>query len=210
MTDSTSTMPPGEGERNAQRGFVQQYRSGAAAIYDALDKDQLIWIGVADRSAGIADDLVLGLPGKVVGHQFKTSTFAKAFQIEALLLGAEGMLLKLVKAWANLHDSHAEARTEIRFVTNDIPSQANNDHLLADKDDHSAAFLQEFELYHHRTLAEWRDTRWQPFIDRLSAASGLSDANFEAFMHSVRFLTGSASDFILTHRLRPEVHPLVA
>jgi hypothetical protein len=209
MTDSTSTMPPGEGERNAQRGFVQQYRSGAAAIYDALDKDQLIWIGVADRSAGIADDLVLGLPGKVVGHQFKTSTFAKAFQIEALLLGAEGMLLKLVKAWANLHDSHAEARTEIRFVTNDIPSQANNDHLLADKDDHSAAFLQEFELYHHRTLAEWRDTRWQPFIDRLSAASGLSDANFEAFMHSVRFLTGSASDFILTHRLRPEVHPLV-
>lgn len=124
----------------------------------------MIWIGVADRSAGIADDLVLGLPGMVVGHQFKTSTFAKAFQIEALLLGAEGMLLKLVTAWANLHDSHAEDRTEIRFVTNDIPSQANNDHLLADKDDHSAAFLQEFELYHHRTLAEWRDTRWQPLL----------------------------------------------
>ncbi len=180
-------MPPGEGERNAQRGFVQQYRSGAAAIYDALEKDQLNWIGVADRSAGIADDLVLGMPGKVVGHQFKTSAYPKPFQIEALLLGAEGMLLKLVKAWTSLRSSHAEAITEVRFVTNDIPSQANNDHLLNDKDDHSAAFLQEFELYHDRTLVEWRSTRWRPFIDRLSATSGLSDTDFEAFLHSVYF-----------------------
>ncbi|WP_273217744.1 ATP-binding protein [Pseudomonas sp.] len=209
MTDSTSTMAPGEGERNAQRGYVQQYRSGAAAIYDALDKDQLNWIGVADRSAGIADDIVLGLPGKVVGHQFKTSAYAKVFEIEALLLGAEAMLLKLVKAWTSLRESHEEPLTEVRFVTNDIPSQANRDHLLGDRDDHSAAFLQEFELHHHRTLEEWKATRWQPFIDKLHAASGLPDEHFEAFLQSVRFLTGSASDFILSHRLRPEIHNLV-
>ncbi|PRW84255.1 hypothetical protein C7A11_27055 [Pseudomonas simiae] len=160
MRESTNTMTSGEGERNAQRGFVQQYQSGAAAIYAALDKDQLNWVGLADRSAGIADDLVLGLPGKAVGHQFKTSTFPKAFQIEALLLGAEGMLLKLVTAWTSLRQSHGEALTEVRFVTNDIPT--TNDHLLSDKDDHSAAFLREFELYHSRTLSEWKATRWQP------------------------------------------------
>lgn len=200
-------MPPGEGERNAQRGYVQQYQSGAAAIYSALDKDQLSWVGLADRSAGIADDLVLGLPGKAVGHQFKTSTFPKAFQVEALLLGAEDMLLKLVTAWTSLRQSHGEALTEVRFVTNDIPT--TNDHLLGEKDDHSAAFLQEFGLYRSRTLSKWRATRWQPFIDKLAVASKLPDSDFEAFLHSVHFLTGSAADFILSHRLSPESLKLV-
>ncbi|NMZ15029.1 ATP-binding protein [Pseudomonas proteolytica] len=207
MKESTNTMTSGEGERNAQRGFVQQYQSGAAAIYAALDKDQLNWVGLADRSAGIADDLVLGLPGKAVGHQFKTSTFPKAFQIEALLLGAEGMLLKLVTAWTSLRQSHGEALTEVRFVTNDIPT--TNDHLLSDKDDHSAAFLREFELYHSRTLSEWKATRWQPFIDKLAAASKLPVADFETFLHAVHFLTGSAADFILRHRLSSESLKLV-
>lgn len=194
----------GEGERNAQRGYVQQYLSGAAAIYASLDKDQLIWVGLADRSAGIADDLVLGLSGKVVGYQFKTSTFPKAFQIEALLLGSEKMLLKLVTAWLSLRQSHEERLTEIRFVTNDIPSQATNDHLLGGKGDHSAAFLQEFELNQSRTLLEWRATQWRPFIDKLATHSGLNEADFETFLHSVNFLTGSAADFILSHRLPPE------
>ena len=200
---------PGNGERNAQRGYVQQYQSGAAAIYAALDKDQLIWIGVADRNAGIADDLVLGLSGKVVGHQFKTSTFPKAFKIEALLLGAEKMLLKLVAAWLSLRQSHGESLTEILFVTNDIPSQAANDHLLGGSGDHSAAFLQEFEFNQNRTLSEWRATRWQPFIDKLATSSGLNDADFEIFLQSVHFLTGSAADFILGHRLLPESQKLV-
>jgi len=209
MSKPINTVAPGEGERNAQRGYVQQYLSAAAAIYAALDRDQLNWIGLADRSAGIADDLVLGLPGKVVGHQFKTSFYPKAFQIEALLLGSEKMLLKLVTAWLSLRQSHVEGLTEIRFVTNDFPSQATNDHLLGGKGDHSAAFLQEFELNQSRTLSEWRATPWQPFIDKLATNSGLNEVDFEAFLHSVHFHTGSAADFILSHRLPPESQRLV-
>jgi hypothetical protein len=70
---------PGEGERRAQRGFQNQYKVSAALIYSALLHNRLNWIGVADRSAGILDDLVLGLDGRVVGHQFKSSKFPTSF-----------------------------------------------------------------------------------------------------------------------------------
>ena len=53
--------PPAEGERRAIRGYVSQYEKAGAAIYAALERNQLQWVGVADRNAGIADDLVLGL-----------------------------------------------------------------------------------------------------------------------------------------------------
>lgn len=35
-----------------------------------------------DRRAGIADDLVLGFDGLIVGRQFKTSRFPSTFTIE--------------------------------------------------------------------------------------------------------------------------------
>jgi hypothetical protein len=52
--------PPAEGERRALRGYVGRYEKAGAAIYAALERDQLRWIGVADRSAGIDDDSIWG------------------------------------------------------------------------------------------------------------------------------------------------------
>ncbi|MFZ2755074.1 MAG: hypothetical protein WAZ48_16735 [Lysobacteraceae bacterium] len=56
------TLAPAEGERRAMRGYMGQYERSGAAIYAELESSQLLWIGVADRSAGIADDLVLVIP----------------------------------------------------------------------------------------------------------------------------------------------------
>ncbi|HEV2272481.1 MAG TPA: hypothetical protein VGR92_23750, partial [Steroidobacteraceae bacterium] len=61
------SAPPGEGERRSQRGYGRQYQSAAAAIYAALDRGDLLWVGLADRTAGIADDVVLGFPGRLIG-----------------------------------------------------------------------------------------------------------------------------------------------
>jgi hypothetical protein len=72
--------PSGEGERRAQRGYQQQYAVSAALIYAGLKNDELEWLGVADRSAGVLDDLVLGLSGRVVGHQFKSSHVPRQHQ----------------------------------------------------------------------------------------------------------------------------------
>lgn len=120
------TLAPAEGERRAIRGYLGQYDRAGAAIYSELERGQLLWIGVADRNAGIADDLVLGFDGLVVGHQFKTSRFPASFTVETLLTGANGLLKPLVEAWQTLRSNQPAARIEIRLVVNDYPSTSDS------------------------------------------------------------------------------------
>ncbi|WP_143136616.1 ATP-binding protein [Burkholderia ubonensis] len=194
--------PPGEGERRAQRGYTRQYNSAAAAIYAALERGTLEWVGLADRGAGIADDVVLGFAGRVVGHQFKTSRFPVKFQLRTLLLGAAGLLQPLATAWQALKRSNPGQLAEIRLVTNDYPS--TTDRLIELDGTHSASFLSEFDTYQGRTLGEWRATSWKPWIDELHGASGLGEQEFDVFLRSLKILYGSAADFVQAHRLTQE------
>lgn len=193
---------PGEGERRAQRGYARQYLSAAAAIYAALDRGDLLWVGLADRRAGIADDVVLGLRDRIVGHQFKTAKFPGKFLLRTLLLGANGLLKPLAGAWQLLRAANPGEIIEIRLVTNDIPS--TDDALGMGDKGHSAEFLSEFEQHLDRSLEDWRATRWQPFIDALCQASGLDESAFGQFLRGFRLLHGSAADFVQLHRLSPE------
>lgn len=192
-------IPPAEGERRAQRGYGRQYDSAAAAIYAALDRTDLLWVGLADRTAGIVDDLVLGFPRKVVGHQFKTSQFPEKFALKTLLMGASGLLRPLAASWQSLKSATPGDEIEIRLVTNDYPSTA--DELGAETTTHSAAFLAEFEVHRDRTLAEWRNTRWQPFVDDIYRASGLDEQSFQEFFRGFRLLHDRDADFAQLHRL---------
>lgn len=127
------------------RGYMGQYERAGAAIYAELERGQLEWIGVADRSAGIVDDLVLGFNGLIVGHQFKTSRFPGTFTVQTLLVGSDGLLKPLVCAWQNLCSANPTSHVEIRLVVNDYPSV--NDAPGMEDPAHSAAFLDEFEHY---------------------------------------------------------------
>ncbi|WGW36112.1 hypothetical protein [Pseudomonas aeruginosa] len=179
---STSVAPataPAEGERRALRGYIGQYERAGAAIYAALERDELLWIGVADRNAGIADDLVLGFDGVVVGHQFKTSKFPGTFTVETLFTGANGLLRPLVHAWQCLRKDNPGSRVEIRLVVNDFPS-------ITDKPGdgtppHSAAFLEELQQHPNRPLADWYTQEWSRLINHLRREAGLGDDDFEFF-----------------------------
>lgn len=194
--------PPAEGERRALRGYVGQYEKAGAAIYAALERDQLRWVGVADRSAGIADDLVLGFDGLVVGHQFKTSKFPSTFTVETLFAGADGLLKPLIHAWQCLSKDNPDALVEIRLVVDDIPS-VKDKHGDATPP-HSAAFLDEFERFPYRSLQEWRLSGWSRLVDLLLRASGLNEAEFERFLHSLRVVHGAAAEFVQSHKLSAE------
>ncbi len=201
-TAAAPATPPAEGERRALRGYVGQYERAGAAIYAALERDELLWIGVADRNAGIADDLVLGFDRVVVGHQFKTSKFPSTFTVETLFTGADGLLKPLVHAWQCLCKDNLGARVEIRLVVNDIPSV--NDQPGDATPPHSAAFLNEFERHPSRSLQDWRSSGWSRLIERLHRESGLSDGEFERFLHSLRVVHGAAADFVQSHKLSSE------
>lgn len=202
---STTTRPataPAEGERRALRGYVGQYERAGAAIYAALERDKLLWIGVADRSAGIADDLVLGFDGLVVGHQFKTSKFPATFTVETLFTGANGLWKPLVHAWQCLRKDNAGSRVEIRLVVNDFPS--TTDKPGDGTPPHSAAFLEEFEQHANRSLADWCTSEWSRLINHLRSEAGLTEGDFEQFLLSLRVVYGAAADFIQSHKLNTE------
>ncbi len=201
-TAATPTTVPAEGERRALRGYVGQYERAGAAIYAALERDELLWIGVADRNAGIADDLVLGFDGLVVGHQFKTSKFPTSFTVETLFTGANGLWRPLVHAWQCLRMDNPGSRVEIRLVVNDFPS--TNDKPGDGTRPHSAAFLEEFQQQPNRSLADWYTPEWSRLIDHLRRKAGLSDGDFEQFLHSLRVVYGAAADFIQLHKLNAE------
>jgi hypothetical protein len=86
--EGNPNVPPGEGERRAQRGYVPQYDLGARIIYEAIAAGRLQWVGVADRGAGTFDDIVLGLRDRIVAYQVKTSRDPEPFRLDTLFLGA--------------------------------------------------------------------------------------------------------------------------
>lgn len=196
------STPPAEGERRAIRGYIGQYEKAGAAIYAALERDQLRWVGVADRSAGIADDLVLGFDGLVVGHQFKTSKFPGTFRVETIFTGADGLLKPLIHAWQCLSKDNPDARVEIRLVVSDFPSVTDKPGDATPP--HSAAFLDEFERFPYRALQEWRLSDWSRLVDLLQRTSGLNDVEFERFLYSLRVVHGAAADFVQSHKLKAE------
>ncbi len=190
------------------RGYMGQYDQAGAAIYAELERGQLLWIGVADRSAGIADDLVLGFDGLVIGHQFKTSRFPAPFRIVTLLTGAEGLLKPLIDAWQGLQRLHPESRVQIRLVVSDYPSDSDAPGDAVPP--HSAAFLANFELHPQRSLDEWRQAGWGRLADVLHQASGLDEPLFEQFLQDLKILHGAAADFVQLHKLSSEQARLAA
>jgi hypothetical protein len=195
---NSSQRPPAEGERQAQRGYQKQYAASASAIYQALMLDELEWLGLADRKAGVVDDLVLGLSGKVVGHQFKTSHFPARFNVSTLLLGAENNLQKLASSWQELRSQFPGSVVEVRFITTDYAH--DSDHLLGKgaAHDHSAAFIAELRDNPERPLAEWQASKWWPFVEKLRTASGLDELQFEPFIQSLRLVCGHQASFLAT------------
>ncbi|CAN7588135.1 hypothetical protein [Variovorax paradoxus] len=69
---------------------------------------------------------------------------------------------------------------------------------------YSAEFIDQFGRFPNRTLAEWRAGGWRNLIDRLLAASGLNEIEFERFLHALRILHGAAADFVQLHKLSAE------
>lgn len=199
---TVTAIAPAEGERRAIRGYVGQYERAGAAIYAALERDELLWIGIADRNAGIADDLVLGFDGLVVGHQFKTSKFPGTFTVETLLTGANGLLKPLVYAWQCLRKDNTGSCVEIRLVVNDFPS--SHDNPGDGSPPHSAAFLEELQQHPNRPLTDWYMPEWRRLIDHLYCESGLGAEDFEQFLQSLRVVCGAAADFIQSHKLNAE------
>ena len=156
MEDTVTKMTPGEGERRAQSGYVPQYHTAATLIYEGIASGDLQWIGVADRSAGTFDDIVLGYRGRAVAYQMKSAAGSEIFSLRTLLLGSENVLRKIGESRRKLVSS-LPSTTDIRtvFITDKVPSES--DSLTGgDAQISSAAYLRAHAaLASFLSLAEW-------------------------------------------------------
>lgn len=181
--------PPGEGERAARRGYVHQDRYSARLIHAALLDGSLKWVGLADRKAGKFDDLVLGLEAEVVGHQFKKSAAPAPIGLTQLLLGTNGEIAELAVSFMELRQQFPDDRIRLRYLDDSPPS--TNDRLISNNNlSTTAAFLDEARRSFSRPLARWLLTAWAPVITKLHIASGLDEANFDAFWASLELVLG--------------------
>jgi len=188
--------PPGEGERQARRGLVHQDRASARLVYEALVERRLRWIGLADRNAGVADDFVLGLNDFVVAHQFKKSDAPSAIGLTALLLGTGSAIAKLADSYHTLKQQFPQGSVSLRYLTNDYPS--THDKLITgDTTSSTAAFLAEWAAHPIRTLVEWQATSWRPLVDKLAAASKLTESEFEEFWRNFDLVMGPDASPVL-------------
>lgn len=181
--------PSGEGERRAQRGYVPQYRMAAAFIYEALAAGRLRWIGVAHRGAGSFDDIVLGLDGRIVGHQVKTSRAPEAFRLDTLLLGAEAVWAAALVSLKALRALEPASRPVLVYACDDYPSLTDQ---LGDAPGATSAALLDLHRRHAAdwTWKDWTRTAFARFLGDLRAAAGLDEAGFLEAWSAITFLTG--------------------
>lgn len=168
------------------RGYVQQYDLGAHLIYTALAIDELRWIGLADRSAGKFDDIVIGLSDRTEAYQVKTSTTPKAFRVDTLLLGASDLLKVMWDARQELIATDCLLPINITYASDDFP--AADDQLTEQVGTSSAELLRIHAIYGSVwSLGDWEGSPFGPFVRRVQQASGLDEEVFLTFWQSTRF-----------------------
>lgn len=187
--DTKAKSPPGDGERRAQRGYVPQYDLGARVIYEALASGHLLWIGVADRGAGAFDDIVLGLTDRIAAYQVKTSRDPQPFSVRTILLGAEGLLGRMIDARRRLTTDHPNTLIETIYACDDYPRA--DDDVSSSTGISSAAFLRAHAT--HRltwSLLDWKASVFAGLVVEIHQSSGLTDVEFEIAWRHTRFAVG--------------------
>lgn len=185
----------GTGERAARMGLNYQDRAAARLIYDALLARNILWVGLADRSAGMFDDVVLGLNDRTDAYQFKRASNPASIGLQGLLLGKDNRIAKLADAFNQLCEDSEGRPVNIHYITNEDVS--TNDRLInGDVASTTASLVAEWQATRGRTLVEWRQTKWQPLLDQLFKQSGLSEATFERLWNCLRLVTGAEADLV--------------
>ncbi len=187
------TVTPGDGERRAQSGYVPQYQAAATLIYEGIASGDLRWIGVADRSAGVFDDIVLGYRTHIVAYQMKSSAESSTFSLRTLLLGADNILRKILEAREKLSASlPSDSEIQTVFITDKSPRE--DDSVTGQGPQlSSAAYLRVHAAYAPSwSLNDWLASDKASFIKELVNSSGVDESVFEALWRHTRFLTSTA------------------
>jgi tetratricopeptide (TPR) repeat protein len=172
-------------ETAPEAAFDQDERSRVmcSIILDRLQKQDVVWIRIADPNARLVDDLQIATKTRIDAYLIRWSEWPDTLTLDDLVQEstAQASLMKqLADGWKRLKKQYRLPIT-VHLLSNDVPSSKKIDG--AKKNDcHLARFL----------ANEWKknnqdDEDWADIWGKLRKASGLSEKQFEEFVAVCKF-----------------------
>lgn len=183
----------GAGERAARLGLRYQDRASAHLAYQAILDGSLTFVALADDHAGMFDDLVIGIAGKVIGHQYKSSGKPKPVGVIGLLLGTDKVIADCAASFVMLENEFPDRFVQLRYVSSHYPTTSDRGKFEVPERD-SADFFRDKARHPDRSLTDWRASEWKPVIEALLQASGLTEPDFERFFCRLEFTLGASAN----------------
>lgn len=204
------TTNPAEGERNAIRGLVRQYKDVAAAlIYERLlrsDSGALEAVDLVDPRAAKLDDVQITSRDRHDAYQVKWTTSPGGVTLRSLTTADDddpSPLRQLYDGWQTLREVHTDRPVHVHWVTNAPASTASEwGATVGEGEDRPetptmAAFLTQV----HRPFADHAvaiPDRWQTaWVFLRTSLNNVDEGTFADFMRSVHIDLGySAPDLL--------------
>lgn len=201
---------PSDGERNAVIGLRGQYLLAARIVLAQVPR--IVWIRVADPSAGVGDDFQFKSGDTHHAIQVKWSEFGTSFTWSDLTVAKKGkkpLIAGMAEAWAKIKGATADS-VVVHLCSNEMPSDtkpvkssdlANASHGAKN---HFAGFLarsleplaQEIRVGTISTVGELEESTefvgWAPWWVAFLRAAGLKVEQLLVFLPALRFDFGLA------------------
>jgi hypothetical protein len=193
-----TTTAPAMGERRAMGGMLPQYEAFARFAYQALLRNELVWIKIADPEAGKVDDIQYSTTTEVRAYQVKWSN--KSVPTPFAFSEFKDLLPGFAAAWKAIRkvNEGTGKRVLITLLTNRPISKKDSIKTRSKKVGSFSTFYE--ELWIPMTSKGTVVSKWRKVYEALVRASGLDEFEFNAF----------ANDCILTFSYLPKENILDA
>ncbi|GGA95889.1 hypothetical protein [Mucilaginibacter rubeus] len=111
------------GEVSALSGFGFQYEIFATQIYNHLLNDELEWIEFASERAGKLDDVLIGLPDRIIAYQVKEIASSKFTYSQFTTSDTESIFQGVFRGWRKLKSAYSNKVIDARLITTQPASE---------------------------------------------------------------------------------------
>ena len=183
--------PPAQGEDSALQGYDAQYAVAAELILKALPSSDFECAILKDFKAEKVDDIQIVTTECVHAYQVKWHVPPTSL-IPSELKGSDttpgnGFVRQLADGWTALKAAHQEKEVFVHLYTTSTASTS----AISDipKTESPPRHLAEFITAYWKVQNPSKDTiaKWQPLIQKIQTASGLSLGDFENFRAHCQF-----------------------
>ncbi|TWT02929.1 ATP-binding protein [Reyranella sp. CPCC 100927] len=169
------------GEVSAITGYWKQYEYSSSVLFRLMQDGTLEAISVSEPSAGIFDDLVIHVQGRVLATQVKS---ARDATYVSLATEFKGLLIKaMAESWLGLQQRYDADAVRLRYIFPGFFS--TSDTALANASTSGARHSAEFARFVSRDdlTSEMIETSiWRDALTDLQVRSGLDRASFVRFL----------------------------